>query len=154
MDIGQWLDRSGIAYRVTAANKRDALGAAAEIAARTFRLDAREILEALLAREAKGSTGVGHGVALPHARVTGLNRMRAVFLRFETPVDFAAVDEQPVDIMFVLLAPGDAGSEHLRALARVSRLLRQPDLREQIRKARSADAVYALLVREPSTHAA
>jgi PTS system nitrogen regulatory IIA component len=154
MDIGLWLDRNGIAHRVTATNKRDALGAAAEIAARSFGLDSRAVLEALLAREANGSTGVGHGVALPHARVSGLNRMRGIFLRFETPIDFAAVDEQPVDLMFVLLAPGDAGSEHLRALARVSRLLRQPDLRRQLRQARSPDAVYALLVREASTHAA
>ena len=154
MDVGEWLERNGVAYRVNADSKRDALGAAAEIAARSFGLEAREILEALLAREAAGSTGMGHGVALPHARVAGLDRMRAIFLRFDSPVDFSAVDEQPVDLMFVLLAPGDAVSEHLRALARVSRLLRQPDLRRQLRQARSPDAVYALLVRESSSHAA
>jgi len=154
MDIGAWLDRSAVAYRLSVENKRQALSVAADVGARTFGLNRDELFEALLAREQNGSTGVGHGVALPHARVSGLNRMRGIFLRLDTPVDFQAVDEQPVDLVFVLLAPGDANSEHLRALARVSRLLRQPELRQQLRQARSADAIYALLVREQSSHAA
>jgi len=86
--------------------------------------------------------------------VPGLDRMRAVFVRLDTPVDFGSVDDQPVDLVFTLLAPEDAGSEHLRALARISRLLRQPELRQQLRQARSADAIYALVVREPSSNAA
>ncbi len=124
------------------------------MAARRFDLDAGEVLDALLAREAVGSTGVGAGVAVPHARLKALDRMRGVFLRLEAPVDFDAVDDQPVDLIFALLAPEAAGSEHLQALARVARLLRRADLREQLRQAHSADAVYALLAQPASPSAA
>jgi PTS system nitrogen regulatory IIA component len=148
MNIGDLLDRSAISLRVGAADKRRALAVIAEIAARQLDLEPGEVLDALLEREAAASTGVGHGVAVPHARLEGLKRMRGVFVRLEQPVDFAAVDDQPVDLLFALLAPRDAGADHLRALARVSRLLRQNELREQLRKARTADAVHALLVQE------
>ncbi len=111
------------------------------------------VLEGLLAREAAGSTGVGHGVAVPHARLEGLTRMRGVFLRLDQPVDFEAVDDQPVDLIFALFAPPNASSEHLRALARVSRLLRQGDLREHLRQAHTPDAIHALLVQEQSAAA-
>ncbi len=148
MMIGDMLDRAAISLRVAASDKRKALAVTAEIAARSFSLDAGDILDALLEREAIGSTGVGHGVAVPHARLTGLDRMRAVFVRLEHPVEFASIDDQPVDLMFALFAPSNAGAEHLRALARVSRLLRQGDLREQLRQARTADALYALLVQD------
>jgi PTS system nitrogen regulatory IIA component len=154
MDIGEWLDRDAIAYRSGATNKRQALGAAAELGGKSFGLDAGEILEALLDREQEGSTGVGHGVAVPHARLTGLERMRAVFVRLEQPIEFDAVDDQPVDLLFALFAPAEQGSEHLRALARASRLLRRPDLRERLRQARSADAIYALLVQDAEPSAA
>lgn len=148
MNIGDLLDRSAISLRVGAADKRRALAVIAEIAARQLDLEPGEVLDALLEREAAASTGVGHGVAVPHARFEGLERMRGVFVRLEQPVDFAAVDDQPVDLLFALLAPRGAGADHLRALARVSRLLRQNELREQLRKARTADAVHALLVQE------
>jgi PTS system nitrogen regulatory IIA component len=154
MDIGEWLDRDAIAYRTGATSKRQALAVAAELGAKSFGLDSGEVLEALLEREQEGSTGVGHGVAVPHARLTGLERMRAVFVRLETPVEFSAVDDQPVDLLFVLFAPAEAGSESLRALARASRLLRRSDLRERLRQARSADAIYALLVQEAEPSAA
>ncbi len=148
MQIGELLDRNAIALRVSAANKRQALALIAEIAARSLGLEAAEILDALAEREQAGSTGVGHGVAAPHARLEGLERMRGVFVRLDQPVAFEAVDEQPVDLIFALFAPHDAGAEHLRALARVSRLLRQADLREQLRQARTADAIHALLVQD------
>ena len=150
MMIGDMLDRAAISLRVTASDKRKALAVTAEIAARSFDMDAGDILDALLEREAVGSTGVGHGVAVPHARLTGLDRMRAVFVRLEHPVEFASIDDQPVDLMFALFAPPNAGAEHLRALARVSRLLRQGTLREQLRQARTADALHALLVQDAS----
>ena len=150
MIIGDMLDRAAISLRVTASDKRKALAVTAEIAARSFDMDAGDILDALLEREAVGSTGVGHGVAVPHARLTGLDRMRAVFVRLEHPVEFASIDDQPVDLMFALFAPPNAGAEHLRALARVSRLLRQGNLREQLRQARTADALHALLVQDTS----
>jgi PTS system nitrogen regulatory IIA component len=154
MNIGELLDRSAISTRVSAANKHKGLAVIAEIAARNFGLDAGEVLDALNEREAAGSTGVGHGVAVPHARINGLERMRGVFVRLDQPVDFDSVDDQPVDLLFALFAPRNAGAEHLRALARVSRLLRQSDLREQLRTARSADAVHALLVQEASARPA
>jgi PTS system nitrogen regulatory IIA component len=112
------------------------------------------VLDALLEREALGSTGVGYGVAVPHARVAGLTRLRGVFVRLEQPIEFQAVDDRPVDLIFALFAPPDAGAEHLRALARVSRVLRQADLREQLRQAHGADAIHALLVREARSSAA
>jgi PTS system nitrogen regulatory IIA component len=154
MNIGELLDRSAISTRVSAANKKKALAVIAEIAARNFGLEAGEVQDALIEREAAGSTGVGYGVAVPHARLNGLERMRGVFVRLEQPVEFDSVDDQPVDLMFALFAPRNAGAEHLRALARVSRLLRQSELREQLRQARTADAVHALLVQEATARPA
>ena len=157
MNIGDWLDRSAIAPRINAAGKRQALAAVAELAAKTFGTepgDADVILDALLDREQEGSTGVGHGVGVPHARLAKLSRMRGVFVRLDPPIEFDSVDEQPVDLMFALFAPSGAGSEHLRALARVSRLLRKTELRERLRQASSADAIYALLVQEAEPSAA
>ena len=154
MNIGELLDRTAISARVSAANKKKALAVISEIAARNFGLEPGEVLEALVEREAAGSTGVGHGVAVPHARLEGLQRMRGIFVRLDQPVEFESVDDQPVDLLFALFAPKNAGAEHLRALARVSRLLRQGDLREQLRKARSADAVHALLVQDASARPA
>lgn len=151
MQIGDFLDRGAISLRVKAAEKRQALAVVAEMAARSFGLETGDILDALAEREQAGSTGVGYGVAVPHARINGLSRMRAVFIRLEHPIDFDAVDDQPVDLIFALFAHPNAGSEHLRALARVSRLLRQSDLREQLRKARTADAIHALLAQEAAS---
>lgn len=149
MQIGDLIDRSAIALRISAGSKRQALAVVAEIAARNFGLDAGDVLDALTARELAGSTGLGHGVAAPHARLDGLTRMRGVFVRLEQPVDFQSVDDQPVDLIFALFAPkDDTGVEHLRALARVSRLLRQSDLREQLRQAHTADAIHALLMQD------
>ncbi|MDB5466011.1 MAG: ptsN [Phenylobacterium sp.] len=148
MNIGELLDRNGIVLRVSAANKRQTLAVIAEMAARNFGLDTGVTLDALTEREHAGSTGVGHGVAAPHARLAGLDRMRGVFVRLEQPVEFDSVDDQPVDLIFALFAPKEAGTEHLRALARVSRLLRQPKLREHLRQARTVDAIHALLVQD------
>ncbi len=154
MHIGDLLDRGAIAPRVTASSKRQALTVIAEIAARSFGLKTADLLDALIEREAAGSTGVGYGVAVPHARLEGLDRIRGVFVRLEQPVDFDAIDDKPVDLLFALFAPVKASTEHLRALARVSRMLRQPDLREQLRKAVRVDAMHALLVQEARPSAA
>lgn len=155
MQIGDLLDRNAIALRVSAPTKRQALAVVAEIAARTLKLDAGQVLDALLEREQAGSTGVGHGVAAPHARIAGLDRLRGVFVRLEQPVDFESVDDQPVDLIFALFAPKDGpGVDHLRALARVSRGLRQAELRQQLRQARTIDAIRALLTQDSPTRAA
>ncbi len=154
METGDLLQREAVATRIGASSKRAALAAVAEIAARRLKQPTPKILNGLIERERHGSTGIGQGVAVPHAHVEGLDRPVGVFVKLETPVNFDAVDERPVDLIFALFAPKDAGVDHLRALARVSRLLRQGELREQLRQARTPDAMYALLVREPESNAA
>ena len=154
MEMGAWLDKSAIIQRVNADSKRHALAITADLAARAFKMDAGAIFDALSDREAQGSTGVGNGVAVPHARLAGLDGMRAVFVRLEQPVAFDSIDDQPVDLIFALFAPVGADSEHLRALARVSRQLRKPELRQQLRSAHSADALHALLAAETASSAA
>jgi len=154
MTIGDLLDSSAVSLRVSASNKRQVLSVIADVAARTLGVDADVALEGLLEREAAGSTGVGQGVALPHARIKGLDRVQAVFVRLETPVAYGALDDKPVDLLVALFAPPEANSQHLRALARVSRMMRLPELREQLRQARSADAIHVLLARESAPNAA
>ena len=151
---GELLRREAVAARVGAGSTRAALGAVAEIAAKRLGQPANKLLNALQEREKHGSTGIGQGVAVPHAHVQGLDHPIGVFIKLENPVAFDAVDDRPVDLIFALFAPEDAGVEHLRALARVSRLLRQGDLREQLRQARTADAMFALLSREAKSNAA
>ena len=148
MDLGELLDPGAISARLNASSKRQALSIVADIAARQLDLKPTEILAKLMQRERLGSTGVGHGVALPHARLKGLDRMHRVFVRLESPVDFQSVDEQPVDLIFALLAPLDHPAEHLRTLAKVSRVMRQSDLRQQLRKAHGVDAIRALMVQD------
>ncbi|WP_421707361.1 PTS IIA-like nitrogen regulatory protein PtsN [Algihabitans sp.] len=114
----------------------------------------RAIFEVLTERERLGTTGVGHGIAIPHGKLAALDRLYGVFARLETPVDFDAIDEQPVDLVFLLLAPETAGADHLKALARVSRLLRDRASCEKLRGTDSADAVYALLTESAASHAA
>jgi len=145
MDILDLLDRRCVTLKAGAPSKHQALSLVAETAARRFGLDAGEVLSALEAREALDSTGVGYGVAVPHAKSPGLDRVRAVFVSLERPVEFGAVDGAPVDILFALLSPVDAGPEHLQAFARIARILRKSELRQQLRQARTVDAVYALL---------
>lgn len=154
MIIGELLDPGCIASRVAAADKRQALSVIAELAARGTGLKAPKVFDALIEREALGPTGLGHGVAVPHAQIAGLDRMRGIFVRLERPIDFGSVDDGPVDLLFALLAPNGRRSEHLRALARVSRILRQPHLREQLRGARTGDAIQALLTQEARPDAA
>lgn len=108
-------------------------------------LDPRHVAERLAEREKLGSTGFGGGVAIPHARVAGLDAIVGAVARLDTPIDFAAVDEMPVDFVFMLLSPVDSGADHLKTLARVSRALRDPDFVAKLRGTGSRDALYALL---------
>ncbi|MET4682312.1 PTS sugar transporter subunit IIA [Brevundimonas faecalis] len=154
MDIADLLSSGGIVLRGGVSSKRQALHAVAETASNALNLDEDRVLEALLEREALGSTGLGSGVAVPHARVKGLDRVCAVFVRLESPVAYEALDDRPVDLMFALFAPPEAGAEHLRALAAVSRAMRSPELRERLRQARTVDAVRALFVKDAPATAA
>jgi nitrogen PTS system EIIA component len=148
MNISSLLDRKAVLPRAGVASKRHALGVLAEAAARAYGLDHDAAAAALTEREAKASTGMGFGVALPHARIEGLERTVGVFARLETPVEFEALDGQPVDLIFALFTPAETDRDHLRALAKVSRVFRRADLREQLRQARTTDAVFALLSQE------
>ena len=123
-------------------------------AAKLTGLDARAIFDAVLERERLGSTGVGSGVAIPHARIESLEAVVGVFARLDQAIDFDAIDDEPADLVFLLLAPEGAGADHLKALARVSRLFRRADMRKKLRAAPSADAVHALLASEPQSDAA
>jgi nitrogen PTS system EIIA component len=114
-------------------------------AARLAGLDDRQVFETLLQRERLGSTGIGDGIAIPHAKIPGLQRLVGLVARLDKPVHFEAIDGQPVEIVFLLLAPEGAGADHLKALARIARVLREPGIRERIRAARDASAIYAVL---------
>ncbi len=154
VSVGDLLAPGSVALRLSASGKRQLLSVIAEMAARTSGVKASLTFDVLMHREASGSTGVGHGVAIPHARVPGLAKLRGIFLRLSTPVEFGAVDDRPVDLVFALLAPQECGSEHLRALSRVARLMRDPELRRQVRAVPSAAAIRALLVQEARHSAA
>jgi nitrogen PTS system EIIA component len=155
MDIADLLAPNGVVLRGGASSKRQALHAVAEVAAQALNIDESRIFEALLEREALGSTGLGSGVAVPHARLKEIDRVAAVFVRLDTPVAYDSVDDRPVDLVLALFAPPKDGAEHLRALAAVSRALRSSELREQLRQARTVDAIKALFVKDeaPATAA-
>ena len=152
--IGELLSPGAIAPRVSVADKRQALGLVAEIAARAYGVKVPKVRAALMVREGLSSTGIGYGVAIPHAQIPGLSHLRGVFLRLNPAIDFGSVDEEPVDLIFALLSPPGAGPESLRTMARVARALRVPSLRQQLRQAGSADAIQALLVRDERPSAA
>ena len=154
MTIGDLLDPGAVALRAGAPGKRQALWLFADVGARVLGVYPYTTLDGLLEREAAGSTGVGDGVAIPHARIEGVDRVRAVVIRLDTPVIFDAVDEKPVDLMVALFAPLDASAQHLRALARVARVLRQQEIRSALRQAKSADAIHVLLTQEAASTAA
>lgn len=126
-------------------SKKRLLSDLAEMAQSVHGLDANEVLSALQERESLGPTGVGHGVALPHAHLRGLDRVHGLFMRLGKPLDFDAVDHQPVDLVFALLAPVNAGVDHLKALALVSRTLRDAKLRDKLRANDDPVALHALL---------
>jgi len=154
MDIGELLVRDGIVLKAGASSKRQAIHSVAAAAHQCMGIDELQLFNALMEREALGSTGLGNGVAVPHARIDELESIRGVFVRLDTPVSFDAVDDRPVDLLFALFAPPKSGADHLRALAAVSRALRSSELREKLRQARTTDAVQALFVRDVSASAA
>jgi PTS system nitrogen regulatory IIA component len=154
MALADLIPSGGSAVDLGASSRKQALQAMADIASVQCGLPARTIFDAVLQRERLGSTGVGQGVAIPHARLRGINQVVGVFARLRAPVDFDAIDGRPADLIFMLLAPEDAGAEHLKALARVSRLLRREDVRQRLRAAPDADAIHAVLAGEPTSDAA
>jgi len=135
-------------------NKKQAIQELAARAAVLTGQSEKAILEILLQREKLGSTAVGNGVAIPHGKLPKLGRLFGLFARLERPVDFEALDGQPVDLVFLLLAPEAAGADHLKALARVARLLRDPEIAKKLRESSDADALYAVLAMPATSSAA
>lgn len=145
IDLSDLLAPEAVVAGLTIGNKKALFQQLGAVAARAYDLDAREVADRLTERERLGSTGFGGGVAIPHGKLGSLRNVVGIFARLEKPVDFVAIDELPVDLVFVLLSPTGAGADHLKALARVSRRLRDRGFTAKLRGAGSTDALYALL---------
>ena len=154
MALADLLTPEAVVPHLRPPSKKAALHELAAHAARLTGLDERAIFETLLQRERLGSTGIGEGIAIPHGKLPGLSRMFGLMARLDKPIEFESLDGQPVDLLFLLLAPEGAGADHLKALASVARALRQSGAPERIRKARDADALYAVLTQATSPRAA
>jgi nitrogen PTS system EIIA component len=154
MEIADLLTPRSILAQLRVSNKKQALQELARRAMAITGVGERRIHDVLAERERLGTTGIGHGIAIPHGKLDELTRLYGLFARLDRPIAFEAIDDQPVDLIFVLLAPAAAGAEHLRALARVSRLLRDRTICEKLRGTDNADALYALLTDRTESHAA
>jgi PTS system nitrogen regulatory IIA component len=146
MQLADFLDCDAIKTGLPGGNKRSLLKQLAELAGQRIDVDSATVLASLNEREQLGSTGFGHGVAIPHAKIEGLPSIYGLFARLGDPVDYKAIDGRPVDLVFLLLSPPDAGAEHLKALAAISRVTRDAATLERLRGARSRDAVAAVLI--------
>ncbi|MBL8580947.1 MAG: PTS IIA-like nitrogen regulatory protein PtsN [Rhizobiaceae bacterium] len=154
MDLSDLINVQAIMPAVRTNSKKQLLQILAEKAASITGIPEREIFDTILQRERLGSTGVGNGIAIPHGKLAAVKRITGVFARLETPVDFEALDDQPVDLVFLLLAPEGAGADHLKALSRIARVLRDGDIVNKIRGTTDAAAIHALLSDTPASHAA
>lgn len=154
MNFAKLLTPRAVKVLSSTTSKKRLLTELAELAATTYDLKAATVVEALLAREALGPTGVGHGVALPHARLEGIEKVAGLFVLLEKPVDFGSVDRQPVDIAFALFAPETAGVEHLKALALVSRTLRDAGICAKLRANPNEETLYTILTEAEGVKAA
>lgn len=149
MQISDLLSPEGVLPSLKVKDKKQLLHHLSEKAALITRVPQARILETLVERERLGTTGVGQGIAIPHGRLTEIKKISGIFAKLDTPIEYEAVDNQPVELVFMLLAPEGSGADHLKALARVSRLLRNQAACEKLRKATTAEALYAILT-EPS----
>ncbi len=154
MEITELIGSDGVVANLRVTSKKQALQELSKRAAELTGRPERAIFEVLTERERLGTTGVGNGIAIPHGKLADLDRLYGLFARLETPIDFDAIDEQPVDLICVLLAPETAGADHLKALARVSRLLRDRAICDKLRGTDSAEAIRALLTESAASHAA
>jgi PTS system nitrogen regulatory IIA component len=153
-DLSNILPSNAIDAAMNAPNKKALLSLLSNAAARLTGIEARRILTAVGDRERLGSTGFGGGVAIPHGKIDGLGHVTGYFARLTSPIDFQSVDRMPVDLVFLLLSPPDAGADHLKALASVSRTLRDRQTLAKLRGARSKDAIFALLAGVETLNAA
>ena len=153
MPLLEFLTPEAVVPAMRVAGKKQALHELAAHAARLTGLDERAVFDTLLQRERLGSTGIGEGIAIPHGKLPGLAHLFGLAARLDKPIDFEALDGQPVDLIFLLLAPEGAGADHLKALARVARLLRDPEVARKLRDSKDADAIYAVLAMPPASAA-
>jgi PTS system nitrogen regulatory IIA component len=154
MDLSDLIEVPAILPTLKANSKKQLLQLLAEKASDVTGLPEREIFDTILQRERLGSTGVGNGIAIPHGKLPGIKAITGVFARLDHPVEFEALDDQPVDLVFLLLAPEGAGADHLKALSRIARVLRDSETVAKIRGTRDAAAIYAFLATAPASHAA
>lgn len=154
MDLSDLIDSKSILPALKANSKKQLLQLLSEAAARSTGIPEREIFDTILQRERLGSTGVGNGIAIPHGKLTGIQHITGVFARLEVPVDFEALDDQPVDLVFLLLAPEGAGADHLKALSRIARVLRDEDIVAKIRDTSDVAAIYSFLAGQQESDAA
>lgn len=154
MDLDDIITTDSVIPRLKASSKKQALQELSRKASEISGLEQREVFDVLLERERLGTTGVGGGIAIPHGKLATLDRLRGVFARADRAIDFDSIDDRPVDLIFLLLAPESAGADHLKALARVSRLLRDPGMCDKLRGCDTQDAIFALLTQSTSSNAA
>ena len=154
MQLTDLIGTNSVIANLKAGSKKQALQELSQMAAKLTGIPARDIFATLLQRERLGSTGVGQGIAIPHGKIAQIDRLYGIFARLETPIDFDAMDDQKVDLVFLLLAPESAGADHLKALARISRLLRDPGVIEKLRGSTESSALYAILTEPAASHAA
>lgn len=153
MKVADLICPESVVINLRATSKRQALQALARQSSVLTGQSERQIFEVLLEREKLGTTGVGNGAAIPHGKFSHLDRLYGIFARLSHPIDFEASDEQPVDLIFLLLAPESAGVDHLKALAKVSRLLRDKAIRDKLRSSDSVTAIYTLLTESQENQA-
>ena len=154
MEITDLITPQSVIAQLRAGNKKQALQELARRSAVVTGVNERTIFDVLSERERLGTTGIGMGIGIPHGRLPGLTKLYGLFARLDRPIPFEAIDEQPVDLLFLLLAPETAGADHLKALALVSRLLRDATVCQKLRGTDSADALYALLTDRSESNAA
>lgn len=154
MEISDLIKPDHVVARLRATSKKQALQDLAKRAAEITGQPERALFSTLMKRERLGTTGVGNGIAIPHGKLSTLDRLYGLFARLDQPIDFDAIDDRPVDLIFLLLAPESSGADHLKALARVSRLLRDKPTCEKLRGTDDAEALYALLVDTAASWAA
>jgi len=154
MELSELISSDSIVAGLKVGSKKQALQELSQIAENITGISSRDIFGTVLQRERLGSTGVGQGIAIPHGKLDGLDRLFAIFARLETPINFDAMDDQPVDLIFMLLAPESAGADHLKALARISRTLRDPAVTQKLRESTSKADIYNILTQPAASHAA
>lgn len=154
MALADLLQQDAIIPALKVNSKKQLLQELAARAAKLTGVSEREIFDVILQRERLGSTGVGHGIAIPHGKLGSISSITGIFARLDSPIDFEALDDEPVDLVFLLLAPEGAGADHLKALSRIARVLRDQELVNKLRQTDSASAIYAFLNEEQASNAA